>query len=170
MTTTDARTPKVSQIRANARVELCWWFGGSKEQFRIKGRAMLVGPIEAGGGAGGEEAKTSLAFADVVDWEAKRREVFDSLTSHMKASWCRPVPGTPLTEDPRSWPRDVVRFAEVKSEDSEDWRNLERALGNFALLVVDPDEVDYVDLGVVPNRRFRFVLGEKGWEDTEVVA
>jgi hypothetical protein len=37
-------------------------------------------------------------------------------------------------------------------------------------VVVEALEVDFVDLGVVPNRRWRFWRGGKGWEEEEVVA
>ena len=38
---TDARSAKVSQLRANPACEINWWFPGSKEQFRISGHAEL---------------------------------------------------------------------------------------------------------------------------------
>jgi len=114
-----------------------------------------------------------------MDWEGKRRELFGSMSAHMKALWCRPVPGSRLQgqeeEEERKWPD---RLEEPKDEDrekdrekyEEDKRNWEVAMDNFALLVIDPSEVDYVELGVIPNRRTRFERKEGGkWGEDAVV-
>ena len=89
----------------------------------------------------------------------------------MRASWCRPVPGSRLhggEEEARKWP---VRVEEPADGDREESRqNWETALGNFALLIVDPTEVDFVDLGVAPNRRTRFWKTNLGvWEEEDLV-
>lgn len=105
------------------------------------------------------------------DWETKRVEVFKNMSAHMKASWCRPTPGSVLEGGPdaaKKWP---VRVEEPKEGDSEEVRkNWATALGNFALVVIEPSEVDYVTMAVVPNRRFMFTRAvEGGWDEVEVV-
>jgi len=93
----------------------------------------------------------------------------------MKAGWCRPVPGTPLGEDGeeemRRWPQRLPKIGEAVGE--EDKRNLEMALSNFALVLVELVEVDYVELGGELDRRTRFERddseGGVGWKATLVV-
>ena len=96
------------------------------------------------------------------DWEEKRKEMFGGMSRHMKATWCRPVPGSRLEGgDEARWPVTV---------DDEGDVNWQTALGNFALVVVDPTEVDYVELGPIPQRRTRFWRTPEGlWEEEAVV-
>lgn len=94
------------------------------------------------------------------------------MSAHMKASWCRPVPGSPLLggdEEAKKWPE---RVEEPKDGDGneENRKNWETALANFALVVIEPLEVDYVELGVMPNRRAKFWKNGDGvWEEQAVV-
>jgi pyridoxamine 5'-phosphate oxidase len=160
VTTTDIRTPKAHQIHDQPRVELAWWFEQTQEQLRIAGNAVLV-PSSAHSVPRYDFGRSG-ALRD-YDWEQKRKEVFDGLSGHMKASWCRPLPGAPLTNDPNTWPETL----EGKTE--QDQRNLQEALENFALLLIDPDDIDYVELGVVPNRRTRFVWNQGKWNESALV-
>lgn len=105
-----------------------------------------------------------------IDWESKRREVFDSMSGHMKASWCRPPPGGKLEggyEEAKKWPQQLPKLGEADNE--EDKTNLEIALGNFALVVIDPLEVDFVELGVVPNQRTKFTRDNEEWTEEILV-
>ena len=116
-------------------------------------------------------ALTALKRED-FDWEAKRREVFDEMGGRMRASWCRPPPGQPLYPefimDPKYWPLEVSKIGEAKGEKEE--RDLEVALGNFALVVIEPNEVDYVELATRPNRRTRFTMNSRGeWKEEVLV-
>ena len=83
----------------------------------------------------------------------------------MKASWCAPVaPGSaiPSYDEPSKWPREVPNFEDLKSE--EDKKNYETALGNFAMVVLEPRKVDWVQLGERPNRRTIFTSEGFGHE------
>jgi len=51
----------------------------------------------------------------------------------------------------------------------EDKKNLEIALRNFALIVIDPFEVDFVELGVDPNQRTKFTRDGEQWMEEIVV-
>jgi len=89
----------------------------------------------------------------------------------MRATWCRPVPGSPLIggeEEANKWP---VRLEEPGVDSDEGSKgNWETALTNFALLVIDPYECDYIELGVVPNRRTKFSRTEDGdWKEEALV-
>ena len=88
----------------------------------------------------------------------------------MKATWCRPAPGSKLDggyEEGNKWPDKLPKLGEAKNE--EEKRNLEQALGNFALMVIDPVEVDFVELGVVPNQRTKFTREGEKWVEQIVV-
>ncbi|OCH89574.1 hypothetical protein OBBRIDRAFT_794164 [Obba rivulosa] len=171
LTTTDVRTPKVSQLTATPRAELAWWMQGSQDQFRIAGPVRIV-PRPGHPAANAEGASAALKRLDEqgFDWEAKRRAVFDVMSSHMKASWCRPPPGSAMEsyEDAKKWPATVPRLGEAVSE--EDKKNQEQALGNFALVLLEPEEVDWVQLGVLPNQRTRFVRrDDESWTEEIIV-
>jgi len=68
----------------------------------------------------------------------------------------------------KKWP---VKLEEPTDGDSEEARkNWEAALENMALLVIDPTEIDFVELGVRPNRRTRFWrTSDGGWEEEALV-
>jgi pyridoxamine 5'-phosphate oxidase len=108
-----------------------------------------------------------------LDWEKKRLEVFSNMSTHMRAAWCRPPPGEPFkTDNPeeewKDWPVSVDLPAIDGSE--ENMKNWEFAFGNFALMVVDPEFVDWVDMDVKPNRRWQLWRKEDGtWDEREVV-
>ncbi|KAG6874623.1 hypothetical protein C0992_007241 [Termitomyces sp. T32_za158] len=178
LTTTDIRTPKTAQIISNPHVQVAWWIEGTQEQFRISGTASAI-PAPTNGLYkqflhNVKHAVPNSAVATLkdenFDWEAKRKESFKNMSAHMKASWCRPTPGSPLEggeEEAKKWP---VRLEEPTEDADEEFkRNWETAMENFALLVVDPTDVDYVELGVIPNRRTRFWRKSDGSWDSEVI-
>jgi len=105
-----------------------------------------------------------------IDWEKKRMDLFKSMSAHMKASWCRPIPGTRLEggyDEAKTW---LDRLEEPKEGDNEQLRrNWDMALHNFAVLIIDPTEVDYLELGVIPNRRTRFWRKSDGSWDSEAL-
>lgn len=178
ISSTDVRTPKVTQLTAHPDAELAWWIEGTQQQFRIAGKAHIV-PAEGHilfhhflSSAESEDGSGIAALRkEGFDWEAKRVEVFKSMPGYLKASWCRPIPGTRLEggqEEAKRWPVSIEEPKEGATE--EEKSNWEMALRNFALVVIDPAEVDFVELGVVPNRRTRFYTRKDGaWREEELV-
>ncbi|KAL0952002.1 hypothetical protein HGRIS_008653 [Hohenbuehelia grisea] len=186
VSTTDIRTPKVNQILTDSAVELAFWAPDAKEQFRIRGTAAIVPSpetepalyakcLDAIAGAHGSTRVYEEFKKEKFDWEKKRVEVFESLSPGMKASWCRPqIPGAPLVggqEEAKKWPKTVEKpdsehpavqrlrltLSSLRSiTDPTAQEHWNTALRNFALLLIDPHDVDYVELGVIPNRRTRF--------------
>ncbi|RXW17596.1 hypothetical protein EST38_g8258 [Candolleomyces aberdarensis] len=208
VTSTDLRTPKVSQIKANSKVEFAWWINGESDddktriQFRISGKAFLIpsptGPskdlygefektVEDSFKLPRSEAQGYLGLQSLSNvyqqsspkgfWESQRQASFRSLSAYMKASWCKPPPGTPLSlyggpEAAKKWPQRVEEPSESDSPEEREkkQKNWDEALGNFVLVLIEPVEVDFVDLGVQPNKRFRFWRDEKGvWGEQELV-
>ncbi|KAJ6604990.1 hypothetical protein B0H10DRAFT_2077616 [Mycena sp. CBHHK59/15] len=170
LSTTDIRTPKTAQMIANPHVQVAWWIEGTQEQFRIAGRAHIVpAPAHALHRHFMHPVSAVSPGAAAYDWEAKRVEVFRTMSAHMKAGWCRPVPGSRLEGGPdeaKKWP---VRVEEPKDGDEEGRRNWETALGNFALVIVEPTDVDYLELEPVPNRRTRFWRENEVWKEEALV-
>ncbi|CCL98547.1 uncharacterized protein FIBRA_00547 [Fibroporia radiculosa] len=142
LTTTDIRTPKVVQLRAHPQAELCWWMAGSSDQFRLLGPVRIVSSPHADPQHAPSLWTSSLAFdkmdAQRFDWEKQRLEVFDNMSAHMKASWCRPPPGSVMEsyEDAKKWPQTVPKLGEAETE--EDKRNQEQALRNFCTCARGP--------------------------------
>ncbi|EDR15974.1 uncharacterized protein LACBIDRAFT_301509 [Laccaria bicolor S238N-H82] len=180
ISSTDIRTPKVTQLAAHPDAELAWWIEGVQQQFRISGKVHVV-PAPGhilfrhflSSTASDYEGSSGIAALkkEGFDWEAKRVEAFKSLGGKMKATWCRPVPGTRLEggqEEAKRWPVSIEEPKEGATE--EEKSNWEMALHNFALVVIDPAEVDFVELGVVPNRRTNFTRSKEGtWGEEELV-
>lgn len=171
LTTTDIRTSKVEQILANDTVQINWWITSSMDQFRLTGKVTLV-PEPA---SSVFKSEGSLGFERIsargFDWEAKRVQVFDSLSGRMRACWCRPTPGIPMEggyEEAKNWPETIPTTSEVGSEKEK--KLVAEALGNFALVLVQPTFVDWHQLGTTPDRRTFFRREEDGsWTETIVV-
>jgi len=173
ITTTDVRTPKTIQIRRNSNIEAVFWVENTLEQYRLSGHASIIPepshPYYIHFASSNWPTLNALKKED-IDWEAKRVEIFDSLSGRMKASWCRPVPGSKLEggyEEAEKWPKELPKLGEEQNE--ADRQNLQIALGNFALVVIDPVAVDFVELGVFPNRRTNFLRHGETWEEEILV-
>ncbi|KAJ7762352.1 pyridoxamine 5'-phosphate oxidase-domain-containing protein [Mycena maculata] len=169
LSTTDVRTPKTSQMIANPHVQIVWWIAGTQEQYRIAGRSHIV--PAPGHALHRHFTHTVGALSDGVkfDWEAKRIAVFKSMSPVMKASWCRPVPGSRLEggqDEAKKWP---VTIEEPKPGDAEAKRLWDMSLSNFALVIIEPQDVDYVELAPVPNQRTRFWRTGGVWNEEALV-
>ncbi|KAI0694427.1 hypothetical protein BC835DRAFT_1406441 [Cytidiella melzeri] len=176
VTSSDIRTQKIAQMFSTSSVEICWWLEGSQDQFRISGISKVITPPEFAFRNTIPAAEGSLAMAAVADsgeaeredgesnlsggkfdWDKKRREVFEAMKPAMKATWCAPkAPGSTMSsyDEANTWRTKVPYFKELKTE--EDKKKYEYALSNFAMVVVEPLEVDWVQLGEHPNRRTLF--------------
>ena len=159
-------------MTGNPRVEIAWWIASTQEQFRIAGTAYIIpasSHVQQGiiNSPEDQEAMAELK-REGFDWEMKRRAVFDSMSGHMKATWCRPPPGSRLEgryeEAGKSWPKMLPKLGSKENE-----RELEVALGNFALVVIEADDVDWVEMGVIPNRRTRFMRKGGEWLEEALV-
>jgi len=176
VTSCDVRSPKVVQMMSNTSVEIAWWMEGSQDQFRISGKVGVIPPPDnafhdmtwvsqgiAGtalneGGEAEREDGGDGRFGDAYDWEKKRKEVFDAMRPGMKGTWCAPkAPGSRLSsyDELNEWSCQIPNLKELKTD--EDKRNYQTALSNFAMLVIEPLKVDWVQLALQPNRRTLFV-------------
>ena len=74
---TDARSPKVEQLAADPRAELCWYLADPREQFRLAGEVALA---RAG---------------DVAPAWRSREALWDYLPEATRAAFSGPAPGAP---------------------------------------------------------------------------
>ncbi|EIW87266.1 hypothetical protein CONPUDRAFT_79395, partial [Coniophora puteana RWD-64-598 SS2] len=169
VSTTDVRTPKVTQLAQSNRVEAVFWAANTNEQYRIRGRAHVFPHRSLGGALHEKSSVFAQLKAEGFDWEAKRKEVFDALKPDMRASWARPTPGSPLLnlEDAEKWPRELPTLEDAQDEETR--ARVKEAYANYALLIIEPEQVDFCELGVVPNQRTIFTRTEEGWDAQRVV-
>ncbi|GAA5836079.1 hypothetical protein JCM9279_002187 [Rhodotorula babjevae] len=174
--TTDARSPKARQLASTPTVEIAWWLAATQHQFRLLGRAYVLASPSFSSRTNSEPFPFPSAhlapYADFA-WEDERIRQFRKMSPELRASFCRPVPGTTVAawggklEDlPVTLPEGVD-----KAENDEQKKQLEQALENFALVVIDCTEVDLVDLGSQPNTRTRwtFDTASNEWKEEELV-
>lgn len=168
VTSTDIRSAKVHQIAHANTVELVWWINATLDQFRISGLALVFASpqrsiphtaVECGG--------INALEMSGVDWEAKRRELFDALSEEMRASWCRPA-GMPLkVGEANDWPTTVPKPNEAKTDREKELAEL--ALSNYAIIAIDPLRVDWAQFGTKPYQRTFFTRTEDGWSEEAIV-
>jgi len=165
-TTTDIRTPKADQILSRPEsVEVAWWLPKSNLQYRLTCTAYLL-PHPS------HPSWTEFPawkLGPNVDWEAERLEAYDALSRVLRASFCRPIPGSrpENPEDAKNWPRELPKWAEAK--EGKEKEQVDEALMNFAMLLLEPREVDVLELGPVPNLRTKYVNVEEGWTQDSLV-
>ncbi|BGP14601.1 hypothetical protein JCM10213_001948 [Rhodosporidiobolus nylandii] len=164
--TTDARTPKARQLAACPHVELAWWLSATQHQFRVLGSAYIL-PSPSFDPAGFPFPAAKLAPYKDFSWEDERVRQFRKLSPELRASFYRPVPGTPL-KDWGGKMEDLPAELPEEGENEEQKKQVEQALKNFALVVIDPSEVDLVDLGAQPNERTQWRLNPAAAEWSEV--
>lgn len=78
----DARGDKIIDLRKRHWAEVCWYFPGGREQFRILGRVDLVGP---------DHADERL--------QAVRTALWQSLSGAVRTQYAWPEPGAPRADD-----------------------------------------------------------------------
>jgi hypothetical protein len=127
--------------QGGAPVEIAWWLLPVGEQFRIKGRAYVVPPPSHPLPTSSYPPKRTAppVSADIndgkpFDWQQERLRIFEKLSPALKASFGRPPPSRPHDDDPETWPREL--------EDGDD-KLKELSLSRFALIVIEPEEVDW---------------------------
>ncbi|KAF8600865.1 hypothetical protein BDV93DRAFT_525126, partial [Ceratobasidium sp. AG-I] len=180
--TTDIRSTKVHQILSHPDTkgptsEIAWWIAAVSVQFRISVRIHLLPvpshelhsqfPLQLLSSAGGGDAGPNSPDTP-ADWEALRVKMFNSLPPFLRASFARPPPGSPLKnpKDAKSWPTELPEIGKESSE--EEKKHVKEALANFALVLLEPSAVEFLELGVVPNRRTQWKLSGGEWVESIV--
>lgn len=135
--TTDFRSHKIRESRA---AELVWWFPNSSEQYRVQGRLLFVG-----GGQFEDDSNSELAIGRNDMWNKASdasRESF--LVNQLPGGIYKPEEGD-IPAGGRNADGSTVPPPE-----------------NFLLMLLIPDEVDYLRL--TDNYRQRDMIGEGAWK------
>lgn len=156
--TTDARMDKARELFAAAPgassprsggggpVEGVFWAAEAKTQWRLRGRAYVIGPdIDSPAAAPVRDAlapymrSTGAAAAAAASWSWGRELTahFGNLSPLMRGTFRNPPPGTPLGREPGP---GLGLGQEVDDVDDAVARR------NFRVVVIVPEEVDRVDL------------------------
>ena len=131
---TDARSSKIEDLAHEPRVEICWYFPQTRDQYRIAGSMEVVG-------AKGEAAR-----------QAQRNAAWQRMSDNARQQFLWPHPGLPRPDIPEN---DAL--FEVPAPTAE-----EPVGDNFCLLVLEPSEVDHLSLK--QNKRWRYRKAEGGGE------
>jgi pyridoxamine 5'-phosphate oxidase len=124
LSTTDVRMSKASQLSADSSCEIAWWIENKAVQFRIHGNAYIV-PNQDHVSDELEKCVNAIAGkGDEMDsnwWISERKRLWNnSMSGHLRASFARPTPGTPLIDHeakPKDWPDTVPAEGEDVSYD-----------------------------------------------------
>lgn len=136
---TDARSPKARTIGAGGRVSLLAFDGAAKIQLRLRG----AGRIEHRGPVADAAWAEATAFA-------------------RRCYLAEAAPGTAAERPLSGLPDDVE--GTMPSE-----ALLIPARENFAVLLIEPDSLDWLYLANSGHRRAQFTRGDGGWQGTWVV-
>jgi pyridoxamine 5'-phosphate oxidase len=141
---TDRRSEKVNQILSHPTAEMVWWFPHTSEQYRIRGRILLVGKGEMDRDDDGE-----LAVA--------RKQLWGNLSDAARESFlAEHLPGkeyvetaTPVAKGGRTQRGDLLPPPDA-----------------FLLMLLIPNHCDYLRL----TNMYRQVdeLGEAGWSSQRI--
>lgn len=116
---TDVRSRKIKELNQHPVAELCWWFPASKEQYRIRGKVEIINQSHSN-----------------ATMQTLRHDVWSKLTPPSRSQFDQAAPGTILKSEAKS---DLDKYeSQTPSGD--------RVSDNFALLILTPQQVDYVYL------------------------
>lgn len=190
--TTDARMDKIADLLGNepasaggsgggGAVEGVFWALKAKTQWRLRGKAYVLGPDMDEDEATPRRVRESLLGrmrkvlsserGDEWSWGREVTAHFGNMSPVMRGSFRNPPPGSPVSKIPED---DRLRLGQ-KVTDLHD----EVARKNFRVVVIVPEEVDRVDLSDAERAmrwRYRFVpeggaAGPEGrmvWEIVEL--
>jgi len=174
--TTDIRTPKVRELSSGAPItEVAWWIEDVREQYRLSGvMHLLPHPLHPliNSFPGERLAPSKDETGAQFEWEKERIRVFDEkMSGPLRAWFAHPTPGGPLQsyEDAAGWTRSLPKSYEVDDGDEATRKEVDEALRNFALMVLEPITVERLELGTVPNRRTQFRRNDQEWLESIVV-
>lgn len=137
---TDQRSEKLRELRGDERVEICWYFVKTREQFRLRGP---MGVIEETAADSPEQSFVRL-----------RRRLWKSLSDSARTQFAWPEPAGERAED---------AMFEPAAPDPE------QPLASFTVLLLQPRSVDHLELRGAPQNRTCYWLEEaRAWQSRRV--
>lgn len=154
LSVTDLRSEKVSEWQGEEKLhfEICWYFTGSREQYRVAGEVALISNVLESSYQDldlGELTKTSLI-----------KQQWSNLSSNAKEPFFSSSPKAPFDDNstlltPQEEP--ITSANDVNMESSD----------NFCVIVFTPLTVDYLNLKSKPQQRCLYDI-QDGWKEQEV--
>ncbi|ORZ02974.1 pyridoxamine 5'-phosphate oxidase-domain-containing protein [Syncephalastrum racemosum] len=177
--TCDKRSPKMSQITSNSAAEICWYFHGTQEQFRISGKLHIVADGDPASikpldehvcrVSSPDSEKISwpnLAFRnalkqfgqDSFSWQAERLRQWYRMSPELRATFTWPT--SKERGEGEDWKKDVPETLNIEGVDEETgWckgdPKLEDGYKNFVLLIMEATKIDHVLLQSGDHRVYR---------------
>jgi pyridoxamine 5'-phosphate oxidase len=154
LSVTDLRSEKVSEWQGEEKLhfEICWYFTGSREQYRVAGEVALISNVLESSYRDldlGELTKTSLI-----------KQQWSNLSSNAKEPFYSSSPKAPFDDNstlltPQEEPITSANDVNMQSSD------------NFCVIVFTPLTVDYLNLKSKPQQRCLYDI-QDGWKEQEV--
>lgn len=137
----DRRSQKISELQQTPWAELCWYFPKTREQFRLAGTV-------------------AIARDDSDKFGLVRRQTWEAISENAKVSFYWPSPGEPRAEQ--------AAF-QITADEAQSELSLTEPPGDFILLLLQPVEVDRLELRGDPQSRWHYVQGDDSlWNEVEV--
>ena len=139
LSVTDIRSDKIKDWKVSTpkNVEICWYFAGSREQYRIAGHVSLVCNKTIGDADNGESQRTSANHSQTF-----LREHWTNLSATSKEQFFWPTPKAPAQTS-----TDIADLRPRTENIDEDTSE------NFCVVIFTPLTVDYLDLKSSPQLR-----------------
>lgn len=171
LSVTDLRSDKIEEWQGGGKshFEICWYFSGSREQYRLAGEVILISNrLDANykDSALGKQTKESLLKQQWSNLSTNAQQPFYS--SSPKAPFDEgPVPPNLLAApDPQTnGSNDEVKS--IKGAQNNGAQSQFEMSDNFCVVVFIPYTVDYLDLKSKPQQRCLYDIQE-GWKEVFV--
>ncbi len=172
LSVTDLRSEKISEWQGDGKLhfEICWYFTGSREQYRVAGEVALISnSLKSSYQEFGEQTKTSLIKQQWSNLSDKAREPFYS--SSPKA----PFDDSSALPSPQDKPVTSVNDTNEVDSNSNAASNITSSVvsnnvdisDNFCVIVFTPHTVDYLNLKSKPQQRCLYDI-QDGWKERMV--
>ncbi len=146
---TDFRSQKASQIRDHPQGEICWYFPKSREQFRFRGSLTLVTANYAS-----DQAVNSSA--EELTLQTARQRLWRDISEPARSQFLWDNPGELLrnNELTNEAANEVIFPNFAAPVEALDPLN---PVDNFCLLLLDPFQVDHLELRTNPQSRHIYI-------------
>lgn len=129
----DGRSEKIGELTTHPDVEACWYFPETRQQFRLAGPMILVGP---------SDPRSEYAEA--------RDQLWASISNESRSTFAWPPPGQDCA------PLEAFQVPVPSATDP---------LETFHLLILEPGQVESLDLRARPHRRLISRRSGSEWQD-----
>ncbi len=161
---TDRRSQKSSQIQDHPQGEICWYFPKSREQFRFRGSLTLVTANYAS-----DQAVNSSV--EELALQTARQQLWRDISEPARSQFLWDNPGELLREEisDQEIDRQEIDQQEVSREINHGSIDLPafttpveapdtlNPVDNFCLLLLDPFQVDHLELRTNPQSRHIYI-------------